>query len=320
MSDRRIEVVTVTPNPAVDVTLTIPRFAAGVVNRVERQHAKPGGKGVNVAAALADYGHAVAVTGFLGRDNAATFEALFAAKQIADRFVRTDGETRSGIKIFDPALEQTTDINFPGQSPAPGDADALRQRLHELAADAQPWFVLAGSLPPSTEPGLYRDLARTLKAVGCRVLVDTSGEPLRLALEAGPQVIKPNIHELESLLGARLNGRREVAEAARALLSAEVELVAVSMGGEGALFVDGEQTILAVPPSVQVRSTVGAGDAMVAGILAGRLAGLSLAATARLATAFALDALTRDESAHTSRLRINAFAGEVTIHDFSDEL
>lgn len=315
MSDRRIEVVTVTPNPAVDVTLTVHGFAAGVVNRVERQHARPGGKGVNVAAALADFGHAVAVTGFLGRRNSAAFEALFSDKGIEDHFVRVEGETRSGIKIFDPTLEQTTDINFPGLSPSPGDMDSLKERLHSLAAGGGPWFVLAGSLPPGVAPETYRDLARALRADGCRVLLDTSGEPLRHALAAGPQIIKPNIHELEWLVGGRLSGNGEVAEAARSLLSGGVELAAVSMGGEGALFVTSEQTILATPPAVKVRSTVGAGDAMVAGILAGRLAGLPLSEVARLATAFSLDLLTRDESAAFSRDRVTDLIGGVTVRD-----
>lgn len=316
MSGKLIEVVTVTPNPAIDVTLTIPNFTAGRVNRVARQHSKPGGKGVNVASALADYGHRVAVTGFLGRENSAPFEALFSEKKIEDYFIRTAGETRVGVKIFDPALEQTTDINFPGQPPAPGDMELLLRRLHGLALDSGPWFVLAGSLPPGVAPTTYHDLVRALKADGGRVLLDTSGEPLRAALEAGPHVIKPNLHELEELVGARLSGNQEVAEAARSLLPMGVELAAVSMGAEGALFVTGEQTVLARPPDVKVRSTVGAGDAMVAGILAGHLAGFSLPQTARLASACSLDVLTRDESAITSRTRIAGLMGEITIHDF----
>lgn len=316
MNDRTIEVVTVTPNPAIDLTLTIPRFTAGTVNRVERQHAQPGGKGVNVASALADFGHAVAAAGFLGRANSATFEALFAAKGIADHFVRVEGETRVGIKIFDPVLGQTTDINFPGQSLAPGYTEALLHELRALAADVAPWFALAGSLPPGVAPEAYRDFVRALKADGCRVLLDTSGEPLRLALAAGPQVIKPNIHELEWVVGARLTGQREVVEAARALLAGGVELVVVSMGGEGALFVTGEQTVLASPLRVEVRSTVGAGDAMVAGTLAGLLAGRPLTEVARLATAFSLDWLTRDEAAAASRERVFDLMDGVTVRDF----
>jgi 1-phosphofructokinase len=110
----KFDVVTVTLNPAIDRTVTIRNFTAGAVNRVEQERSNPGGKGVNVASALSDYGYQVAVTGFLGRENSAPFEELFARKKIADRFVRIAGRTRMGIKITDPTLHQTTDINFPG--------------------------------------------------------------------------------------------------------------------------------------------------------------------------------------------------------------
>lgn len=316
MNDKPIEVVTVTPNPAIDLTVTIPNFTAGSVNRVEQQHSKPGGKGVNVASALADYGHAVAVTGFLGRSNSASFEALFSGKGINDCFIRITGETRVGIKIYDPSQQQTTDINFPGQTPAPGDFELLLEQLQRLAAESRPWFVLAGSLPPGSEPTMYRDLTLMLKAQGCRVLLDTSDEALRHALEAEPHVIKPNLHELEALVGTQLSSNQTVVEAARSLLSGGIELAVVSMGAEGALFINTRRAILARPPSVKVRSTVGAGDAMVAGILSGQLGGLPLPQTARLATAFSLDALTRDDPTDNSRSRIDALMDEIMIHEF----
>ncbi|MGB7923158.1 MAG: 1-phosphofructokinase [Pyrinomonadaceae bacterium] len=315
MNNKLIEVVTVTPNPAIDLTLTIPDFTAGSVNRVEQQRSRPGGKGVNVASALADYGHAVAVTGFLGRENSASFDALFSEKGIEDHFIRIAGETRTGIKLSDPARHETTDINFPGQSPAPSDVESLFRRLRTLAAESKPWFVLAGSLPPGVEPTVYRDLTTVLKSLDCRVLLDTSGDALRYALDAGPHVIKPNLHELEALLGAEFSTNHEVVEAARSLLSKGIDLAVVSMGAEGALFITTGRAILARPPDVNVRSTVGAGDAMVAGILAGHLGGLPLHETARLASAFSLDALTRDESASASRAGIDALMNEITIQE-----
>ena len=320
MNNKSVEVVTVTPNPAIDQTLTIPNFTAGIVNRVLHQHSKPGGKGVNVASALADYGHAVAVTGFLGRKNSASFEALFTGKGIVDHFIRIAGETRVGIKISDPTLQQTTDINFPGQTPAPGDFELLLRRLQRLAVESPSWFVLAGSLPPGIEPTMYRDLTNALKVDGCRVLLDTSGEALRHGLDARPHIIKPNLHELEELVGTTLTKNRAIVEAARSLLSVGIELAVVSMGAEGALFITRESAIQARPPSVNIHSTVGAGDAMVAGILAGQLGGLSLPEIARLASAFSLDALTRNESETISRSRIEALTDQITINEFRSSL
>lgn len=306
----RYDIATVTLNPAIDRTVTIENFTAGKVNRVSNARSFPGGKGVNVASALADFGHRVAVTGFLGRDNTASFEALFAEKEIEDRFVRIAGQTRVGIKITDPEQNETTDINFPGPSPAAADLAALRDRLEKIDAG---WFVLAGSLPPGVSAGIYGELTAQLRARGAQVAIDTSGEPLALALDAGPDLIKPNIHELEAMLGVTLADEAAVIEAARKLNARGIELVVVSMGRDGACYVTKDEAIVARPPAVEVRSTVGAGDAMVAGTVAGRLRGLSLGDSARMGTAFSLEALTRIESGLSSPEAIESSMAQVSI-------
>ncbi len=109
------------------------------------------------------------------------FERLFTRKRIADYFVRLEGETRVGIKITDPVLKETTDINFPGAEPLPSDLAALRATIEQIDAE---WFVIAGSLPPGVETTVYRDLTEALKARGRKVALDTSGETLNHAIEA----------------------------------------------------------------------------------------------------------------------------------------
>ncbi|HEU4327020.1 MAG TPA: 1-phosphofructokinase [Roseiflexaceae bacterium] len=309
---RPVEIVTVTLNPAVDQTVTIPHFAAGKVNRVEQAQQNAGGKGVNVASILADAGHAVAATGFLGRDNAAIFEELFARKRIADRFVRIVGQTRVGIKISDPAGQQTTDINFPGQAPAAADLDALLARLDEQEA---PWVVLSGSLPPGVAPTIYAELAARLRRKGCHVALDTSGPALRHALEAAPDLLKPNIHELEEALGTPLPTPAAVVAAVQPLLARGTRLVAVSMGADGACLVTPDGLVVARPPRVEVQSTVGAGDAMVAGLVAAQLRGLPLPAAARLATAFSVDAITHIGAGISSSAAIEALEERVVIEE-----
>jgi 1-phosphofructokinase len=313
MTNTTLQVITVTLNPAIDQTVTIRDFKAGAVNRVESVRSNPGGKGVNVASALADYGHSVAVTGFLGRENAAAFEELFERKEIADHFVRIAGQTRCGIKISDPGRSETTDINFPGIAPGTDELNVLRNRLAELSSLDHAWIVLAGSIPPGVDPTIYREFTEMFRGRGQKVVLDTSGEPLRHALEAVPHIVKPNIHELEEMLGRTLDSQDRIVGAARELIARGTSLVAVSMGAEGALFVTADEVVTARPPNVQVRSTVGAGDAMVAGIVAGQLRGLPLADCARLATAFSLDALVRGESGITSHAAIEASMQEVTI-------
>lgn len=310
VSPHACEVVTVTLNPAIDRTVEIHNFIAGRVNRAESVHDHPGGKGVNVAAALADAGHTVSVTGFLGRENAASFEQMFAQKRIDDAFVRIDGQTRVGIKIIDPAMSATTDINFPGAAPSPADAEALLAALGQIHA---PWAVLSGSLPPGVDEGIYRDLIRVLKGRGCRVVLDTSGPPLRHALAARPSVIKPNIQELEDLLGRMLATEEAILAAAHELIVGEDDLVVVSLGPDGALFVTAHEAVRAAPPDVPVLSTVGAGDAMVAGIVAGHLRGLPLPEVARLSTAFSVDAISKLGAGLSAPAVIDALAAQVVV-------
>ncbi len=291
------DALTVTLNPAIDCTVTIPGFTPGAVNRVEAVRNTAGGKGVNVASSLAGGGLRVAATGFLGRDNASLFETHFRTKKIADRFVRIAGETRTGIKIMDPAAGSTTDINFPGAAPTAKDIAALRNQLQAVEA---PWVILGGSIPPQVDPSIYRELVASLKWMGRNVVLDTSGEPLRLALQAQPTILKPNIHELEDLLGQPLHGTKEVVDAARQLVKKGIQMVVVSMGKEGACFVTAERAVRAIPPEIEVGSTVGAGDAMVAGIVAAQIRALPLDECARLGTAFSLEALERGLRPQTS--------------------
>ena len=299
-----------TLNPAIDRTVSISNFKAGAVNRVESVRSNPGGKGVNVASALADHGHGVAVTGFLGRSNAGAFEELFTKKKISDHFVRIAGQTRIGIKITDPVKVETTDINFPGPAPTQEEVAMARAQIAALEAE---WFVVAGSVPPGVDTGIYRDIITDLRRRGRKILLDTSGDPFPLALAAQPTAIKPNIHEFEAYIGRSLPNEKEMIAAARELIDRGVELVVVSMGKEGACFVTARESFVARPPDIEVQSTVGAGDAMVAGILSAQLQKLPLRECARLATAFSIDRLTRLGSGLSSRGAIETAMQKVTV-------
>jgi 1-phosphofructokinase len=304
------DVVTVTLNPAIDRTITIPQFRAGRVNRAGPERSGAAGKGINVASVLADYSVDVIATGFLGRSNPVMFEQLFERKKIGDQMVRINGETRTSIKILDPELHQTTDINFPGPEPTPEDREMLEQKLEQLVA---PVYVLSGSLPPGTDPAIYSHFTLSLKARGRSVVVDASGEALKRAVAANPSVIKPNIHELETLVGKSLPDEGAIIDAARELVKGGIETVVVSMGEKGAVFVDLDEVIIARPPDLEIGSTVGAGDAMVAGIVVGLLRDLPLADCARLASAFSMHVLTRADGSISSAKAIETFLPQITI-------
>ncbi|MEL6855458.1 MAG: 1-phosphofructokinase [Cyanobacteria bacterium J06607_13] len=290
-----MSIATVTLNPAIDQTVSVPNFAADAVNRVEWAQADPGGKGINVSSFLADYGISTTATGFLGRGNSAPFKQLFQQKGIGDQCLRLPGNTRVNIKIIDDAQQQVTDLNFPGLSPAENDLQALKERISQLAK-THDWFILAGSLPAQVPVDIYRELTQMLKQQGKHVALDTSGPPLKVAIASTspkPDFIKPNLVELQELLGQSLTAEADIVSAARELVTQGISRVAVSMGEAGALFVDATEAIRAQADAPTVKSTVGAGDAMVAGTLAAWSQGHSLTESARLGTAFSLGALSQ---------------------------
>ncbi|CAO3360027.1 1-phosphofructokinase [Azospirillum melinis] len=282
-------VVTVTLNPAIDQTITVEALKPGSVHRAKAVRHNAGGKGVNVASCLADWGTPVAATGLLGTGNAAPFEALFQAKGIADAFLRLPGETRVNIKIADLAANDTTDINLPGLSADASAIDRVRETVLGLVEPGTP-VLLAGSLPEGLPADAYAALTADLAAAGARVVLDSSGAPLAAALAstgALPHSIKPNRHELEDWAGRPLPTNADLLDAARDLHRRGVSVVVVSLGADGALFVDGAQALHGRLPPVQALSTVGAGDAMVAGLIAAFQQDGGLEDVARLSVAFA---------------------------------
>jgi len=283
-------IVTVTFNPAIDESVIIKNFSANSVNRVESSEKHAGGKGINVAAFLADYGIPSTVTGFLGKHNDEIFCEHFDGKNISDRFVRIEGSTRSGLKIIDKENLTTTDINYPGVSLIKKDEIRLYETIEKLAEN-KALFVLSGSVPCGVNTSIYAKVMDILKDKGCEVIVDTSGEAFTHAVAKVPTVIKPNIHELSEYFGNELTSTEEVIKECQYFLNSGTKYVVVSMGSKGALFLTPNEVLHAWSPDVKVLSTVGAGDAMVAGITAGIVQGLSLEETARLSSAFSLYAI-----------------------------
>jgi len=281
---------TVTFNPAIDHTVTLDHLVPGEVHRARAARQNAGGKGVNVASCLADWGADVAAHGLLGRDNAAPFDALFAGKGIEDRFIRVSGATRVNLKLVDD--RGTTDVNLDGIAVDEALVEKVASNLC-LAVRAGDLVALSGSLPPGCAPDIYARLGAQLRERGCRVLLDTSGLPLKHALDAKilPHVIKPNRSELAAWTGDSAMDRAGLIGVADDLRRRGVELVVISMGDEGALFVSAQGAVCAHLALAGVASTVGAGDAMVAGLAAGLAQGLGLEALARLATAFAVGKL-----------------------------
>ncbi|NLS13303.1 1-phosphofructokinase [Vibrio sp. SM6] len=286
------KVVTVTLNPALDLTGNLERLNVGAVSLVESSALMPAGKGVNVAKVLSDLGADVTVTGFLGQDNAELFNDYFHQLGVNDAFVRVVGATRINVKLVE-ASGRVNDINFPGMYVNAEALAAFETRLFELASDHD-YFVIAGSLPPGVEPELCAQWIDRLGQLGKKVLFDSSRAALKEGLEAKPWLIKPNEDELAEFVGRPLASVEECQEAALELLGLGITNIVVSMGAEGVMWMqeDGEW-LRAKPPTMQVVSTVGAGDTFVAGMCWADMQAMEKHEALRLATALSAMAVTQ---------------------------
>ncbi|AWM58967.1 1-phosphofructokinase [Stutzerimonas stutzeri] len=282
-------VLTVTLNPALDLTVQLPFLRLGEVNRSESLQVHAAGKGLNVAQVLADLGHQLTVTGFLGESNPQAFEQLFAARGFTDEFVRVAGETRSNLKLAE-TDGRVTDINGPGLAVTEAQCDELLARLQRLAP-AHDLVVVAGSLPRGIGSQWFVQLLNSLKALGVRVALDTSGAALRDGLATRPWLIKPNEEELAEARGVDLTGSSALLAEARRLQGEGIEHVVVSQGADGVSWFSPGAALHANPPRVRVVSTVGAGDSLLAGMLHGLLVGWPAERTLAHATAIAAQAV-----------------------------
>ncbi|MGN8276363.1 1-phosphofructokinase [Pseudomonas sp. SMN5] len=285
------KILTLTLNPALDLTVELARLEPGQVNRSDAMHSHAAGKGVNVAQVLADLGHTLTVSGFLGEDNAQPFETLFAQRGFVDGFVRVPGETRSNVKLAEQD-GRITDLNGPGPVVDDAAQQALLERLEHIAPGHDA-VVVAGSLPRGVSPQWLQALITRLKALGLNVALDTSGEALRVALAAGPWLIKPNTEELADALGCEVVSEQAQAEAAQRLHAQGIEHIVISHGAEGVNWFSVGSALHASPPKVSVASTVGAGDSLLAGMLHGLLGAHTPEQTLRSATAIAAMAVTQ---------------------------
>ncbi|MBC8651091.1 1-phosphofructokinase [Pseudomonas sp. MTM4] len=282
-------VLTVTLNPALDLTVQLPSLRLGEVNRSEGVQVHAAGKGLNVAQVLADLGHQLTVTGFLGADNPQAFEQLFKARGFADEFVRVAGETRSNIKLAE-AGGQVTDINGPGLMIAETERVELLARLKRLAP-MHDLVVVAGSLPRGVQVEWFVELLQALKQLSARVALDTSGAALRAGLATAPWLIKPNEEELAEARGMQAADAPALAREAWRLQVEGVEHVVISQGAEGVSWFAPSASWHAHPPKVQVVSTVGAGDSLLAGMIHGLLENWPAERTLTHATAIAAQAV-----------------------------
>jgi 1-phosphofructokinase len=259
-------IVTVTPNPSVDWTLEIPSLTRGLVHRTARVHKEPSGKGVNVTRALTTNGVPSVAILPIGGTEGAELATLLTHEHVGFVAVPITGSIRVNVSLTEPDAT-TTKINAPGPELAPAEVDRLIAAVVTAVTDAS-WVVGSGSLPRGVGPDFYATLGNRVREAGARFALDTSGPALRAGLPARPHLVKPNVEELAAAVGRPIATLGDAVTAGRELVERGALSVVVSLGPDGALLIDGAQAVHAEARVAAPRSTVGAGDALLAGYLA----------------------------------------------------
>ncbi len=304
-------ILTVTLNPALDLTVKTANIQLGEVNIAQAGMLHAAGKGINVARVLVDLQMNVTATGILGASNEQPFADLFREKNIKNEFCRESGNTRINVKLTE-SNQRTTDINLPGIEISSTTLARFRQTVFSLAEQFRV-VVFAGSLPRGISQSIYADLIREVKAFGCLTILDTSGEAFAEAVKAGPTIVKPNREELAQWVGRPVNDMQDELQAALKLQSYGVQQVVVSDGKNGFRWYGANAIYRVTPPSVSMVSTVGAGDSLVAGLAYGLARGESPQQTMERAAAISAHAVEQVGVGIADMSRLNELQREVTV-------
>jgi 1-phosphofructokinase family hexose kinase len=280
-------IVTVTLNAAIDRTLVVPNFHPGHRHRASVGFPSAGGKGINVARALKRLGAPVVGTGLAGGRTGTLLVEELTNEGILNDFVRIRHESRTSIAVLDPTSNAYTEIYEWGPEVEDEELEILREKIAYLAQRAE-FVVLAGSLPRDVDTGIYGDLVRGLNRAQLLAVVDAEGEPLSQAVEAEPYLVSPNQQEAEALVGHEFVDGEDLAAGLDEIagLGARNVIITLPTGCYALLREDRtELRVRAVAPEMEAISTVGAGDTLLAGFLAARVAGKSFEDAVRAAVA-----------------------------------
>lgn len=260
-------ILTVTLNPALDKNYVVKNFALTGIHRVGKMSTIPAGKGLNVSRILHQLEVPTLATGVLGGHTGKLINSLLEAEGVGGDFVWIREESRCSILITDEVHKAHTEVIEPGPTIPQGAIGRLNSKLEELAPQSS-WVVFSGSPPPTTTNKIYYNMINLVKKAGVKVLLDTRGPWLKEGIKAKPDLIKPNWHEFQELVGPCYS-TMQAFEKAHDLVRQGVQTVVVSMGSKGALAVHGNKSyqIQNLPP-IDVVSPVGSGDSLVAGLLA----------------------------------------------------
>lgn len=307
-------VITVTLNPAMDKTLTINNFTLGDVNRVSKLRYDIGGKGVNVSKVLKNFGIESTCTGFLGGVWENTFKIELMKRKICNSFVDINEDTRTNTKIVDLVNETFTDVNEQGPNISKEEMAEFIINFKSLCTPND-IVVLSGGVSPSIPKDIYRKLIKIAKEKGSFVILDADGELLKEGIKENPDIIKPNNHELEILLNKKINTEEEIIREAKKLIESGINGILISRGDKGAMYITRSESLNCNGLKVPVKSTVGAGDSMVAALVYSKIKKLSDEATLKYAVASGTAAVCLEGTEACNIKSVNEFIQKLNVEN-----
>ncbi|CAM4177597.1 1-phosphofructokinase [Lederbergia lenta] len=258
-------IVTVTLNPAIDVSYRVPNFQMDQGHRVENGNKTPGGKALNVSRVLKEIGSAPLCTGFLGGQSGVWIQKQLDEQEIEHSFVTIKEETRTCLAMIDEKSGTQTELMEIGPVVKNEEIEKFKVSFQHLLKEAT-MVVASGSLPSGVPVSFYQEIGALTREANIPLLLDTSGEPLKFGIEGKPFLIKPNQTELSQYTGKVESTLEEMIEAAKAICSQGVQYVLLSLGAEGAVLIGEDVIWQAKVPRITAVSPVGSGDSMVAGM------------------------------------------------------
>lgn len=277
-------IATVTLNPSLDKSVTVERLLIDEANRWTSFRRDPGGKGINVSRVIHEMGGETMAYGFMGGIDGEILMGLLKERHVPFDFTPIKEVIRSNFIVTDLKTHHQTRIDAPGPYIAKSELDNLRDKMIHM--EPKPSFVVAaGSVPPGLPTDIYKEIIEEVKKRGIKTVLDSDGKWLKTGIAAVPTIVKPNVREAERLLGMLLKDEKAIVRAVKKLVSQGIEIAMISRGKEGMIVGNKDIVLSIIPPQTEVISTVGAGDATIAGLVYTLSKGGSLVEAARMAVA-----------------------------------
>ncbi|MBA7566860.1 Tagatose-6-phosphate kinase [subsurface metagenome] len=277
-------IATITLNPCLDEHITVNGLVVDEANRWFKLHRYAGGKGIDVSRAIHEMDGRTIAYGFIGGPEGRALEILLDEEGVQFSFTPIEQETRTNFIITDTRTSQQTRIDAPGPHISKKELERFYRKVREIHPEPD-LIVASGSIPPGVPVNIYYNIVTEAKGYRVRTILDSEGQWLAEGIKAKPYLIKPNVHEAEELLKRKLPTEEAIIKAALDLVRTGIEVVVISRGRDGIIAATKKNFVKAVPPTIKVRSTVGAGDSTIAGLALKLAYGEPLIEACRLAVA-----------------------------------